>query len=103
MPVTLSLLIAVLLFLVFEAIFGDLIWGFFAGFTLGYLAYDMIHYSIHHFKASRNDYFRRLWKHHMDHHYRDTNKGYGVSSELWDHVLGTMQTQKHDRIEFICQ
>jgi len=97
MPVSLSLLIAVLLFLAFDAIFADRVWGFFAGFLLGYLAYDMTHYSIHHMRAPRNEYLKRLWKHHMDHHYRDTNKAYGVSSALWDHVFGTMQTQKTDR------
>ncbi len=94
MPVTLSLLITALLFLLFSVIFGEFVWGFFVGVTLGYLAYDMTHYSIHHIRAPRNVYLKRLWKHHMDHHYRDTNKAYGVSSALWDHVFGTMQTQK---------
>lgn len=91
MPVTLSLLIAVATFLLFKAIFGQQVWGFFAGFALGYLAYDMTHYCIHHVKTPQNAYFKKLWKHHMDHHYRDTNKGYGVSSALWDHVFGSMQ------------
>jgi sterol desaturase/sphingolipid hydroxylase (fatty acid hydroxylase superfamily) len=94
MPVTLSLLIAVVLFLLFRGIFGELVWGFFAGFILGYLAYDMTHYSIHHARTPKNAYFRKLWKHHMDHHYRDTNKGYGVSSAAWDHVFGSLQEQK---------
>ncbi len=97
MPVTLSLLIAAVLFLLFNAIFGELVWGFFAGFTLGYLAYDMTHYSIHHARAPKNAYLKRLWKHHMDHHYRDTNRGYGVSSALWDLILGTMQEHKNYR------
>lgn len=97
MPVTLSLLIAALLFLLFNAIFGELVWGFFAGFTLGYLAYDMTHYSIHHARAPKNAYLKKLWKHHMDHHYRDTNRGYGVSSALWDLILGTMQEHKNFR------
>ena len=97
MPVTLSLLITLLLFFVFNALLGDLVWGFFCGFMLGYLVYDMTHYGIHHIRTPRNAYFKRLWKHHMDHHYRDTNKAYGVSSTLWDHVFGTMQAQKRGR------
>ena len=95
MPVTLSLLIAVVLFLLFRAIFGELVWGFFAGFALGYLAYDMTHYSIHHVRTPRNMYLKRLWKHHMDHHFRDTRKGFGVSSAMWDHVFATMQDHKN--------
>jgi sterol desaturase/sphingolipid hydroxylase (fatty acid hydroxylase superfamily) len=97
MPVTLSLLITVILFLLFMGILGELAWGFFAGFLLGYLAYDMTHYSIHHAKTPKNAYFRKLWKHHMDHHYRDTNKGYGVSSAAWDHVFGSLQEQKTNK------
>jgi len=94
MPVTLSLFIAAVLFVLLRIFFGELVWGFFAGFALGYLAYDMTHYSIHHAKTPKNAYFRKLWKHHMDHHYRDTNRGYGVSSAAWDHVFGSLQDQK---------
>lgn len=97
MPITLSLLITVVLFFVFQAIFAEFVWGFFAGFALGYLAYDMTHYSIHHVRTPKNAYLKRLWKHHMDHHYRDTNKAYGVSSALWDHVFGSMQEHKNGR------
>ena len=93
MPVTLSLAIAAVLFLLFSAVLGDLVWAFFAGLLLGYLAYDMTHYSIHHARAPKSKYFKKLWKHHMDHHYRDTNKGFGVSSAVWDHVLGSLQTK----------
>jgi sterol desaturase/sphingolipid hydroxylase (fatty acid hydroxylase superfamily) len=93
MPVTLSLIIAALLFGLFNAVLSDLVWGFFAGVILGYLTYDMTHYSIHHARAPKSPYLKKLWKHHMDHHYRDTNKGYGVSSAAWDHVFASMQTR----------
>ena len=92
MPVTLSLVVAAAMFLLFSVVFGIYVWGFLAGFILGYLIYDMMHYSIHHFRTPDSPYFKRLWKHHMDHHYRDTNKAYGVSSALWDHIFGSMQT-----------
>ena len=90
MPVTLSLLIAAVLLLVFRLLMGDLAWSFFSGFTAGYLAYDMTHYSIHHFKRPRIPWLASLWKRHLDHHFRDTNKGYGVSSTIWDRVFGTL-------------
>ena len=95
MPITLSLLIALLLFALFSAIFGNSVWAFWAGFMLGYLAYDMTHYSIHHFKHPKTPWLKNIWKAHIDHHFRDSNKGYGVSSPIWDHVFGTLQSPKN--------
>lgn len=89
MPIALSLLIAVVLFALFSAFFGQLVWAFFAGFVLGYLAYDMIHYSIHHFKRPGPKWLADIWKSHLDHHFRDSSKGFGVSSPLWDRIIGT--------------
>ncbi len=94
MPITLSLAIALLLFVPFAFIFADLVWAFWAGFMLGYLGYDMMHYSIHHFKHPKAKWLKNIWKAHIDHHYRDSNKGYGVSSPIWDHVFGTLQKPK---------
>jgi 4-hydroxysphinganine ceramide fatty acyl 2-hydroxylase len=97
MPITLSLLIAVLLITLFSLVFGPWAWAFAAGFALGYLAYDMTHYSIHHFKYPQTKWLKNLWKSHIDHHYRDSNKGYGVSSSFWDWVFGTLQVQRNSR------
>jgi sterol desaturase/sphingolipid hydroxylase (fatty acid hydroxylase superfamily) len=91
MPITLSLAIAALLLLLFSALFGSYVWAFWAGFALGYLCYDMMHYSIHHFKRPQSRWLKNIWKAHLDHHFRDSNKGYGVSSPIWDHVFGTVQ------------
>ena len=97
MPITLSLLIAVLLLSLFGALFDTWAWAFSAGFALGYLAYDMMHYSIHHFRRPRTTWLKNLWKSHIDHHYRDSTRGYGVSSPIWDRVFGTLQEQKSHR------
>lgn len=94
MPITLSLAIAVLLLAVTWLLFGSLTWAYSAGFTTGYLAYDMTHYSIHHFKPPNIKWMKRVWKSHIDHHFRDSNKGYGVSSPFWDVVFGTLQKPK---------
>lgn len=91
MPITLSLAIAVLLLSLTWVLFGTWTWAYSAGFTTGYLAYDMTHYSIHHFKPPKIKWLKRLWKSHIDHHFRDSNKGYGVSSPFWDVVFGTLQ------------
>ena len=62
---------------------------FYAGFAVGYLAYDGTHYAVHHFKqTSRIGKF--LKRHHMLHHHADHDGGFGVSSPLWDYVFGTM-------------
>ena len=89
MPIGLSLLIGVLLFALSWPLFDTWVWAYSAGFAVGYLAYDMTHYSIHHFRHPRAKWFTRLWKSHLDHHYRDSSKGYGVSSPFWDRVFGT--------------
>ena len=94
MPITLSLAIAVLLFSLTWLLFGTWTWAYSAGFTTGYLAYDMTHYSIHHFKAPNIKFLKNVWKSHIDHHFRDSNKGYGVSSAFWDRVFGTIQKPK---------
>lgn len=64
------------------------IYAFFTGFLIGYLIYDMTHYALHHanFKSS---FWKKLKQHHMLHHYADSTKGYGVSSALWDKILGS--------------
>ena len=62
--------------------------GFFAAFITGYLFYDLSHYAIHHgnFKSA---FWKKLKHHHMTHHYSNPDKGYGVSSALWDKILQT--------------
>jgi len=94
MPITLSLAIAVLLLGLTWVLIGPWTWAFSAGFTTGYLAYDMTHYSIHHFKPPNIPWLKKVWKSHIDHHFRDSTKGYGVSSAFWDRVFGTLQKPK---------
>lgn len=59
-----------------------------AGFMLGYLIYDLTHYATHHF-TMRSGYAKYLKRYHMAHHYKDPGTRYGVSSPIWDWVLGT--------------
>jgi sterol desaturase/sphingolipid hydroxylase (fatty acid hydroxylase superfamily) len=89
MPVTISLLIAGLLFWLFYATLGQPAYAFTAGFMLGYLFYDMMHYSIHNFDTPNNKLGQLIWRHHLAHHFLDTGNGYGVSTPVWDYVFGT--------------
>jgi len=65
----------------------------FAGFLLGYLAYDMIHYATHHFPVKKG-YFRMVRRNHMHHHFQTPDKRFGVSNPLWDYVFKTMPAEK---------
>ena len=59
-----------------------------SGFLLGYLAYDLTHYATHHF-AMRSGYWKYIKRYHMQHHYKDPNTRFGVSSPVWDWVFRT--------------
>ncbi len=89
MPPLLSLIIATVLFIIYRAVLGDYVFGFLAGFLIGYAGYLAVHYSVHAFKVPDN-FLKTLWHHHSIHHYRESDRAFGVSSPLWDHIFGTM-------------
>ncbi len=87
LPPSVSVPLATLFYFLFNAILPtNHIWGFFPGFILGYLVYDISHYAIHHFNFKGN-IWKKIKQHHMLHHYQDPGKGYGVSSPLWDKIF----------------
>lgn len=88
MPPVVSGVLGVIFYFVFNGVMGD--WGelTFAFFALGYLIYDYTHYAVHHF-TPRTPIGRFLKQHHMLHHYAGTEDRWGVSSPLWDWILGT--------------
>ena len=89
LPPSVSIPLATIFYFLFQAILPlNYIWGFFPGFLLGYLFYDISHYAIHHFNFKGN-LWKKIKQHHMLHHYQDPDKGYGVSSPLWDKVFGS--------------
>lgn len=89
MPPSASIPLAAAFYFLFRAIFPvNMLDGFFAGFIMGYLFYDMTHYMLHHAKFS-NPFWKKLKQHHMLHHYDDSTKGYGVTSDIWDKVFGS--------------
>jgi sterol desaturase/sphingolipid hydroxylase (fatty acid hydroxylase superfamily) len=71
--------------------------AYFAGFLAGYLAYDMLHYAIHHYpwKTGAGLFLRQ---HHYRHHFQDAEHGFGVSSPLWDYVFRTMPAAKREAV-----
>ena len=65
------------------------IFSFFAGFMLGYLIYGTMHYAIHAWNPPCK-WMKPLWRNHHLHHYKNEQRGFGVSTTLWDRVFGTM-------------
>jgi sterol desaturase/sphingolipid hydroxylase (fatty acid hydroxylase superfamily) len=64
----------------------------FIGFGLGYMTYDLLHYTIH-FNGRR---FPSLKRYHLRHHFSEPQRGFGVTSPFWDYVFRT-QFQKSVR------
>jgi dihydroceramide fatty acyl 2-hydroxylase len=94
MPPAASIPLAVLFFAAFYLVAGlPTAYPLFAGFLLGYLAYDYTHYYLHHF-VPKSRFGKRLREHHMRHHFQDHRFGYGVSSPIWDVVFGTLPRRR---------
>ena len=72
------------------------VFAFFPGFLVGYLLYGSIHYAIHAFNPPFK-WMKPLWRNHHLHHYKEEEKGFGVSSTLWDHVFDTMFDLKKEK------
>ncbi len=96
MPVTPSLILASAFFLSFYVVMGKYAFSFFPGFLFGYLMYGTMHYAIHAWNPPFK-WMKGLWKNHHLHHYKHSDKGFGVSSTLWDHVFGTMYDLKNEK------
>lgn len=93
MPPALSILIALPFVFLFQLLLGNGTYFYmaFAGFVMGYLIYDMMHYALHYVNF-QNAFWQKLKHHHMLHHYNEPEKGFGVSSMFWDGIFGTTLT-----------
>jgi len=65
-----------------------LAFGVLSGFLGGYVAYDSVHYWLHH-STPRGRVGKRLRELHMRHHFQDDTTAFGVSAPYWDRVFGT--------------
>lgn len=94
MPPVVSIPLAALFYGIFYGLVGSLfrlpnyVDGIFAGFMLGYVIYDMTHYALHHF-SFKGEYFVKLRRHHMAHHFKTHNQRFGVSTWFWDDIFRT--------------
>uniref|UniRef100_A0A7N0T403 Fatty acid hydroxylase domain-containing protein n=1 Tax=Kalanchoe fedtschenkoi TaxID=63787 RepID=A0A7N0T403_KALFE len=65
--------------------YASTVWGRFTGLCV----YDVTHYYLHHEQPSR-EVTKNLKKYHLNHHFRIQNKGFSITSSLWDKVFGTL-------------
>lgn len=89
MPPFISAFYALVFYVVFTFIMGDYALYFLPGFLLGYSAYLGVHFIVHAYQPPKN-FLKILWVNHAVHHYKDPDVAFGVSSPLWDYILGTM-------------
>lgn len=78
----------------FAALIGSAIVGprrgisFALGFGATYVAYEVVHRRSH-THAPSNAYSHWVRKHHMFHHFKTPRLNHGVTSPLWDRLIGT--------------
>lgn len=97
MPPSVSVPLALVFYVLFDALLGGTVTPpFFAGFVTGYLFYDSFHYAIHFIRPGGRleALMYRLGKGHMRHHFSDPDKDYGVSTPIWDLLLGTYDEEE---------
>lgn len=59
-----------------------------AGTVMGYIFYDLTHYFLHHGRPF-GAYLRMMKTYHLNHHYMNFSRGFGITSKVWDVVFGT--------------
>jgi Fatty acid hydroxylase superfamily len=91
-----SIPLAALFYAAFWLLLGRASAAVFAGFISGYLFYDTMHYLSHH-SNGRSRFLRSLKRRHFRHHYADPTRDFGVSSALWDYIIGTRGTAETAR------
>jgi sterol desaturase/sphingolipid hydroxylase (fatty acid hydroxylase superfamily) len=96
MPPVPSILLAASMFGLFYLLMGNSVFMFFPGFLLGYLLYGTMHYAIHAWNPPFH-WMKPLWRNHHLHHYKADEKGFGVSTTIWDRIFGTMYDLKKEK------
>ena len=66
---------------------------FWGGLVAGYLLYELSHVAIHALDEARHPWPAQR-RRHLDHH-ADPHRSFGISSPLWDLVLGTGTDEPH--------
>ena len=71
-------------------------WAPFAGFVIGYIIYDEVHWYLHVGRPTSR-FGRWLRREHMIHHFKDASTRFGVSCPWLDYVFGTRGVKSSSR------
>jgi dihydroceramide fatty acyl 2-hydroxylase len=86
LPLIVTLPVTIIIYSFYKLIFGAYAESIMAGFLLGYVIYDITHYTIHRVRP-RTVLGKFLRQYHFYHHFKDSARGFGVTSPLWDYVV----------------
>ena len=59
-----------------------------SGVAVGWTIYEVVHQSIH-VNGPRSAWSRWAARHHLEHHFRNPRANHGVTTPIWDLLLGT--------------
>lgn len=93
MPAGASLALCGLTYAVFRSLLGATMWAPFAGFVLGYVIYDELHWYLHAGRP-RSRFARWLRREHMLHHFKDPASRFGVSCPWLDYLFGSRSSER---------
>jgi len=82
---------------------GGLWLSFMAGFATIGLVYEWTHYLCHTSYRPRGRLYKRLWRHHRLHHFKNEHYWMGVTMHLGDRVLGTLPAPREVETSPTCR
>lgn len=65
-----------------------------SGVLVGYVLYEFVHLTSH--GGPRTLPLRLLHSYHLRHHFQQSDRGFGVTSPLWDWVFGTLPARRSE-------
>jgi hypothetical protein len=95
-PVTVAVIAALVALLPGPLPLGALISAAIAGYALIFV-YEWVHFLIHTAYRPRSRYYRRIWRNHRLHHFKNEHFWHGITQTVSDRVLGTNPDQREIR------
>lgn len=96
MPPAISLSLFFIFLGLFSLFMGRYLWAFHAGFTFGYIIYDLSHFLMHHSKP-RYQWVKDLQRHHLLHHFnaKYDDLRFSITVPIWDKLFGTLEPKSN--------
>ncbi|MCE9625234.1 MAG: sterol desaturase family protein [Deltaproteobacteria bacterium] len=94
-PPFVSIVFSSIIFLILWAITRDYTLAMLleAGVYIGYILYEWAHYGSHQYHP-KNSALKYLKRYHLQHHFKDPNGTFGVTTPMWDYIFGSWYRPK---------